>query len=268
MRVYDTSNEVYLDENLNEYTMDNAIQVTEPTVETWSQSSGDNIRRYWKLFDSLVAYLTTENLLDNVAVLNWISPYSETASKASAVGSDLTSVNDTNWSKSGVSGNGSDSYFTVGNISTHITDINNCAVVIASSTDNDSGREFGCSDGTNNVYVEINNTGTMEVGLGTASINTSIASGNGVFGFRSALGTLYAHAYGVEVGTSTAVAGSLPDRVTYLGAYNNDNTAESFSTKEICFLLIYDGRLSDEQMTTIMGKVEIIQQQFNRSRFN
>ena len=180
-------------------------------------------------------------------------------------GSSLTASGDNTWNYNGISGDGSFYYDTAWNPNTRVTDINNWAFGIYSQTDDDTGVDFGCTDLTNEHSISVKDSSNVTVKNGTSQVvYNSIDNGLGHFASVSTGGTLKAFWNGVEVGTSTAVGGSLTNQNMYVGALNNNGTAANHSAKRYSTVWIYNGALSDEQVLQIDQVVRSINEIYNR----
>lgn len=160
----------------------------------------------------------------------------------------------------GLAGDGT-SYYTTGiNFSSEITDINNFSVGVYSQTDNDTGTDFGASDGTNFVTIECKNSGSLRVKVGTVEVIDTITEGDGHTILNTQSGTLKAWKGKdkaiTEIGSSTPVAGSLFTERAFLGAYSASGTPTDQSTKRISCLWVYDGELDDSGVSMMNELVE------------
>lgn len=204
-------------------------------------------------------YLDKSNFLILAPVMNDKVP--STGNKLLYGGSEMVASGDFIESQNGLVGNGSVNWDTRVNPSTEITDPNNWAFGFTVTVDADTGTDFGSSDGTNAVTLSVRNGGSTSVQIGTATDSFATSDGRGNWSVNILSGTFRTYRNNIEVGTATAVAGSMPNYDMFLAAYSASGTATDFTSNSYGLTWIYNGQFSDN------ARLEWADIWFNFNRF-
>lgn len=223
-------------------------------------------RKEWAgAIDSLTSYLKAKSFWD-LMINSWFVPPTKQESYGAYLNGTegLQSSGDHTWSILGITGGGSFHFNTKVNLSSAITDINNFSIFLYISSGIDGGTDYGASDGTNAVTISTMSGGTTSIQVGTATDSFSTTDNSGCWWLRCSGGNFQTYQNGQAVGSSTAIAGSLPNFQTFLGAYSNSGTGTDYAQNTYSFLSIYNGSLTEDEGIGITEHIEYLQAKFYR----
>lgn len=242
---------------------------TQSETESYLRNIGE-FRTYRILaHEAYCSWLKANYLYDTMDRIFPIAPNSPGAALVEFKGgASLTPSGETNFSYTGISNNTTSTYFDTNyNPSSRIQDINNFSFGVYVQDDVDGGYDIGCNDTTNYFQFSAKNSGAVEVKIGTAtdSFATTQGDARGHWIVNVRAGMIYIYWNGIEVGTPTAVMGSLPNLNAYLTAANNNGSAGDLTTRTESFLWIHDGLMSETQVQDFHGVIQNYQFNLNRS---
>lgn len=268
MRIFDTSFNAVLSNNGEELFGNHTDKINYSGSEAYFRGTGDVRTDKLRAYNDIYQFLSRQNLYSNMRCLYPISQRSPEAAiiEFKTGGAGLTASGDYGFSRTGITGSGSVYFDTGQNASTRISDINNFSFGVFIYDDSDGGYDFACNDTTNYVAFSAKTGGAVDVKIGTATDNFTtaqgVSNGNWIVNVRG--GNFYTYWEGIEVGTTTAVAGSLPNQNIYLGGSNNNGTGGDYASRTYGFMWLYNGAMTEEQVQNF--DLLIRSQQYLQSR--
>ena len=257
-----------LDDSGNKITTESGVEISSnvtynrgalpPQIEAFALTGVSNMRNLLTVHNLLreIGYyqFNYPNVLDfnKFVMLCPVTPFSETSALYNfGSGTNLQKVNDVSFDNDLLSGDASGYYDTGIDPSLLIDDVDNWSMGIISGTDENTSSvvDIGCTDGTDEHSITCRSGGNIVVKNGQSTITTATASGDIHAVMNSQDGTLKSFVNGIEVGSSTAVTGSLSTGQTmYLGALNSSGSDANQSPKRYAFVWVYNGKLYDESI--------------------
>lgn len=249
--VLDTNLDIIYNSNNKEVEINSSAdrEITSETVNTYLRATGVNRRLQIGALNNLYSELnnhSTHFIFSNFKYI-WLMIRHDSKSQLFdfVAGTSLTASGDNPITWEGISGGGTEEFDTGIVPSVVISDIDNWSMGLMSQTDDDTGVDMGCSDGVNEHSIQIKDGGQAIVKNGSSLVSDTVTAGNIHVTMSAQGGTLKSYEDGVEIGTSTAVAGSLVStRSIKIGALNDNGVDANHSSKVYSFGWIYDGALT------------------------
>ena len=269
--VLDNNGDLVLDEGGKQVVYNGGLKPSYSSVfETFIKNG--SISNNWGVIDDMERALKMYGIFNSMLRIWVVNPENNVSRLLDyKSGTSLTASGDVNQTVEGISGNGSNSYFDTGqNFSTRISDIDNFSMGIVSQTDDNSGIDFGATDGTNEVSISIRDSDQVTFNCGTVMVQEANSDGTGHYILHCYDGDLYGwkgyhDAELTQVDSETIIMGSLPNYNAFIGARNDTGTDDNHSAKYYSTIWMYNGALTETQLDILHRIIMINDYNFGRT---